>query len=92
VTAKPRSPLEHYARAQELIEQVDLERGPVSGNFTHLRVQVAHLHLRAAEVGARLSPTVAQVAAHMASSAPNVAEVRAARELGRALDGRVERQ
>lgn len=70
MTAKPKSPLEHYARAQELIEQVDLERGPVNGDFTHLRVQLAHLHLRAAEVGAHLRPTVAQVAARMAQAPP----------------------
>jgi hypothetical protein len=70
VTEQAKAPLEHYERAQELLAEAD-DREARDRHFPgwfEMRVQLAHLHLRAAEVGARLSPTVAQVAASMTSA------------------------
>jgi hypothetical protein len=59
---KLKSPLDHIRRAQELLEQVDEADGESSREVLHLRIQIAHLHLRAAEVSAKLPPEVRLVA------------------------------
>lgn len=57
MAGKTKAPLEHVRRAQELLEQVDGADGIRDGEWAYLRIQIAHLHLRAAEVGSRVRDT-----------------------------------
>jgi hypothetical protein len=57
--AKPMTPLEHIRRAEELLDIIDNgEAKARSPEWYTIQVAIAHLHLRAAEVGAKLGRTI----------------------------------
>lgn len=69
--AKAKTPQQHIRRAQELLEQVDGTDGLREGEWAYLRIQIAHLHLRAAEVSAKLPPEVRSVASSISAASLN---------------------